>query len=97
MITRIVKMKFKAESVDEFSLFIADRVDIIRGYDGCLGLKILKDKYDPTSIFTYSLWKDEKALDMYRHSDFFMETWRVTKSYFDAKPEAWSLDVLHDQ
>lgn len=97
MITRVVKMKFKAELVEEFSRFIAGRVDVIRGFKGCCGLKILKDEQDPTIIFTYSLWENEKALERYRHSDFFMETWKVTKSYFDAKPEAWSLDVLHDK
>ena len=88
-------MKFKAESVDEFSLFIADRVDIIRGYDGCLGLKILKDKNDPTTFFTYSLWLNEEALQSYRMSDFFKNTWSVTKTYFSDKPEAWSLDLIH--
>ena len=96
MITRIVKMKFKVDGIDTFIEFINSRVDTIRAFEGCEGLKILRDERDPSIIFTYSLWKNDQSLQAYRSSEFFKETWKVTKSFFMDKPEAWSLDVLHD-
>ena len=96
MIIRIVKMTFREDFVDEFLARLDQRKQGIRDFDGCHYLQILQDKNHPNIIFSHSHWNSEEALNRYRHSDFFAETWTFTKSGFIAKPEAWSLDSLSE-
>lgn len=96
MIIRIVKMTFKAEFVDEFLANFEPRKERIRNFEGCHYLQVLRDKNNPNIIFSHSFWESEEALNKYRHSDFFNETWTFTKARFGAKPEAWSLEELHE-
>jgi len=91
VINRIVKMTFKAESTEDFqNLFILVK-EHIRAFDGCEGVRLLRDVKDPTIFFTYSLWQNEECLNIYRKSALFDETWKKTKALFADKPEAWSL------
>ena len=94
MIKRIVKMTFREEETETF-LDIFDRSSArIRAFEGCLHLELWRCK-DPDNIFfTYSYWTDEAALDAYRNSDLFRETWRKTKALFAAPPEAGSVEVV---
>ena len=48
-------------------------------------------------FFTYSLWKNERFLEAYRHSKEFNEIWNETKTFFSGKPEAWSLYQIEDE
>ena len=41
-------------------------------------------------------WDSEEALDNYRSSPFFAETWRATKALFAAKAEAWSVHLIDE-
>ena len=91
MINRIVKMTFKPENTDTFeSLFLLVREKII-AFEGCEGVKLLRDVNNPSIYFTYSLWHDEESLNKYRKSALFDDTWKKTKALFSDKPEAWSL------
>ena len=51
---------------------------------------MLQSKNHETICFTYSIWDNEEALNNYRHSELFKNTWAKTKILFDGKPEAWS-------
>jgi len=96
MIKRIVKMTFRPEAVDQFLKIFDESSPHIRAFEGCHHLELWRCK-DPGNIFfTYSFWKDEAALDAYRHSDLFRGTWRRTKQLFDDRPEAWSVEVERD-
>jgi len=96
MITRIVKMKFSENHVDDFrSLFVEVR-EKIRGFEGCHGVELLQGIQDPTIFFTYSHWDSEDALNKYRHSKLFGATWKRTKAMFSEKAEAWSVDKRED-
>lgn len=91
MINRIVKMTFKPENTETFeNLFLLVREKII-SFEGCLGVKLLRDVNNPAIYFTYSLWQDEESLHRYRKSALFDDTWKKTKALFSDKPEAWSL------
>ena len=92
MITRIVKMSFHSHTIDSFLQLFAERKATIRAFPGCTHLVLLKDVSDPLQYFTYSIWEDEGALNNYRQSEFFIETWATTKKLFAGKPEAWSLN-----
>lgn len=90
MITRLVKMNFRPESIQEFiQLFESVREDI-KASPGCLQLDLLQDKNHKEVFFTYSLWSGEYDLNTYRESPLFKKTWSETKMLFNAKPEAWT-------
>jgi len=46
---------------------------------------------------TYSVWDDEKTLENYKNSALFESIWPNIKVWFDAKPEAWSLETTFDR
>ncbi|MBS1654647.1 MAG: antibiotic biosynthesis monooxygenase [Bacteroidetes bacterium] len=93
-IVRIVKMVFKQEEIASFQRMFMARRDIIRGFPGCRHLELWQEEEDAAIFFTYSIWENETALNHYRFSDFFKETWALTKSKFAGKPEAWTLNQV---
>ncbi len=94
MFVRIVKMTFKKENIASFERIFEQNKHDIRAFDGCLFLELYQDKGDPTIFFTYSYWEKEESLERYRESDFFKSVWTQTKSLFESKPEAWSVDKI---
>ena len=94
MIQRLVKMTFQTEQTDTFLANFEQVKDRIRQFEGCSYLKLLRDKNQPNVLFTYSYWEDEAALNRYRESDLFQTTWKNTKILFDAKPQAWTTEVM---
>jgi len=92
MIIRIVKMTFKPEEIKSFLLVFEKQKEFIAGFEGCTHLELLNDKNNPNIYFTYSHWKDEYYLELYRESDFFRNIWSGVKLKFASKPEAWSLE-----
>ncbi len=94
MITRIVKLTFKEESIPQFLEVFEEIREKIANFEGCKSLTLFRDKADPRVYFTYSIWDSEDALNTYHHSDFFADTWSRTKVHFDDKPAAWSLDAV---
>ncbi len=94
MIKRIVKMSFKEDQIPAFIANFEANKDKIKSFPGCHHVELLQSKKQPSLFFTFSIWDGEDALDAYRHSELFKGIWTVTKLMFDAKPEAWSLDVV---
>lgn len=94
MITRIVKMQFKASEIDAFKQIFAQSKDKILATDGCEAVKLVQDNTNPCIMMTISKWRDEDALNAYRKSELFGSIWPKTKILFDAKPEAWSLTEI---
>lgn len=93
-IVRIVKMIFKKEETESFQRLFAARKDIIRSFPGCHHLELWQDEKEDAVFFTYSIWENEAALNHYRFSYFFKETWALTKAKFAGKPEAWTLNQV---
>ena len=96
MFTRIVKMSFQEDKVDQFLANFDKNKALIRGFSGCHQLKLLRDKTSPNVFFTYSIWESEEHLEAYRNSDLFKGVWANTKILFNDKPAAWSVDVLFE-
>ena len=94
MITRIVKLTFAEKHVQDFINVFDESAHLIRGFDGCQSMILLRDKTNSNVFFTYSIWEDESDLGMYRKSELFGKVWGTIKPYFIAKPEAWSCDVV---
>lgn len=94
MITRIVKMTFIPEKVDDFLKVFHESSSFIRSYPGCIQMQLLNDIHQPNVYYTYSHWESEEHLNHYRNSTLFREIWSKTKINFSAKAEATSLTLV---
>lgn len=92
MINRIVKMSFDPGRTDDFIKLFEERRHAIAHFEGCKGVKLLRDVQQTNIFFTYSLWESETALEKYRNSDLFNTVWAQTKQWFNDKPQAWSTE-----
>ena len=92
MFVRIVKMSFHSKYIAEFQEMFNEKKQFIRNSDGNQLLELYQDKNNPEIFFTYSYWDQESDLENYRNSDLFKKVWKQTKTYFNDKPEAWSVD-----
>jgi quinol monooxygenase YgiN len=89
-------MTFRPEEVDFFLSNFGERKELIRNFEGCTDLKLMRDINQPNIFFTYSKWENEQALELYRKSELFISTWGIVKLLFSAKPEAWSVEILSE-
>lgn len=87
-------MSFHQDKIPVFLEHFHSVKEQIRNCPGNNFLEVYQDKSNPGIIFTYSVWNDETDLENYRHSDLFKEVWAFTKTLFNDKPEAWSVDKL---
>ena len=94
MFVRIVKLSFHEEKIDDFLSHFQTVKHQIRHFPGNTFLEIYQDKHNPSIFFTYSIWEEEIHLENYKHSDLFKEVWAYTKTLFNDKPEAWSVNKL---
>ncbi|MCW3464733.1 putative quinol monooxygenase [Chitinophaga nivalis] len=91
MINRLVKMEFVPEQVNTFRELFTRQQQLIRHFPGCLHLELWEHETSGNIFFTFSQWESETALETYRASDLFKETWAATKVLFNAKPDAWTV------
>ncbi len=97
MITRVVKIHFQEDKIQDFLTFFETIKFKVAQQPNCFGMKLLQDKNNPEIVFTYSLWKDEEALNKYRDSDLFSnEVWPKIKPWFKEKAQAWTLEEYFD-
>lgn len=94
MLTRIVKMQFRAADIADFLALMQQAKPLIQSFEGCIHLSILQDVQEPTVFFTYSHWRNAADLENYRRSELFERVWAQTKTYFAAPPQAWSVQQL---
>ena len=91
MITRVVKMTFKPESVQAFKEIFYASQKLIISFDGCNRVDLMRDLNNECVFFTLSYWESEEDLNSYRQSYLFKNTWSKVKPLFSEKAEAWSL------
>jgi quinol monooxygenase YgiN len=94
MITRIVRLSFDPQHVNAFLQVFADTKNDIRAFDGCTYLALMKDHELPNVYYTHSKWISDEALQLYRKSSLFKDTWAKTKILFNDKPLAYSLRTV---
>ena len=94
MIKRIVKLTFLEDKTDDFFTIFESSKSLIRKFPGCRHVELLRAKHKPTLFFTFSIWDSEEALENYRHSELFKNTWRKTKALFSDKPAAWTVGLI---
>lgn len=91
MLTRIVKMEVTEEFSQQFLDFFNTLQTKIQSFEGCKSAQMLQDLHSKTTFFTISIWEDERALNNYRDSELFIDTWKFVKPNFTQKAAAWSL------
>jgi quinol monooxygenase YgiN len=87
-------MEFDPDKVEEFLSNFEENKRKIRAFEGCCKLQLLQDQDKTNIFFTYSYWQDETSLERYRNSELFKGVWTKTKVLFNAKPLAWSTNVV---
>jgi len=91
MITRIVKMTFRAEYLTEFIEIFNESATLIASFEGCCSVRLMQDANNENVYFTLSNWQSEDQLNAYRSSLLFKTTWGKIKPMFSDKAQAWSL------
>lgn len=91
MIKRIVRMSFHPGKVNAFREIYRRNWQHIRGFPGCRHVELLQAADHEGVFFTWSIWKNENALEAYRRSELFKEIWTATKALFNDKPLAWTV------
>ena len=91
MLLRIVRMEFKKEKVKSFLDYFHQVKEHIRNFPGCHDVQLYQDAEKENVFYTYSLWESQEALENYRNSTLFKNTWRQVKPWFSAKAMAFSL------
>ena len=94
MFVRIVKMSFHENKISNFLENFEVIKEKIRNAPGNRLLELYQDKTNKGIFFTYSYWETEQDLENYRNSELFFEIWTDTKTLFNNKPEAWSVDKV---
>ncbi len=94
MVIRIVRMTFKTSEVDNFLRLFGSIKERIKEFDGCMNLALYRDAKEQNVLITHSQWVSEEALNSYRTSSFFAETWLKTKSMFAERPVAFSMESV---
>lgn len=84
-------MEFEPSKVEDFHKLFEEVKDKIAGFPGCYHVELCADAAFPNVFYTYSKWQHADALEAYRSSDFFTETWARTKVLFSGRPLAYSL------
>ena len=91
MIIRIVRMEFQPVHVDDFLAHFSTIKPLIRSYPGVQHVELHHDANHPNVFYTYSIWDGVSELEIYRQSDLFNGAWSQAKTWFSAKPQAFSL------
>jgi autoinducer 2-degrading protein len=94
MVTRIVKLTFKESHIEEFLEFFETIKHKVNEYPGCMGMQLMQQKDNKLVVFTYSQWEKEEDLNSYRDSGTFGNVWPNIKPWFDARPEAWTSEIV---
>lgn len=84
-------MTFKAENIVGFKEIFHESQKLIRAFDGCIHLELMKDISNECIYFTISNWESVESLNIYRDSYLFKNTWSKVKPLFSEKALAWSL------
>ena len=97
MITRIVKLTFQEDKIADFIAFFDTIKTQVSSFENCHGMRLHQEKNKEYVVFTYSLWKDEEALNAYRDSELFQGVWSTIKPWFGARAEAWTVETYYEK
>ncbi len=92
MIKRLVRLEFQEAFIQDFKFVYEKHLVYMKSLPSCQSLDFYNERGNPHIFFTISVWESEEALDNYRSSEYFRDIWGRIKPWFQAKPQAWTLD-----
>jgi quinol monooxygenase YgiN len=84
-------MEFQPAHAEDFLGHFRRVAPLIRAFPGVRRLELHRDAEQSNVFYTYSLWDAESDLEIYRESALFRDAWKQAKTWFSAKPRAFSL------
>ena len=87
----------EGSALRDFEAIYAERNPFKNGVAGCLSVQLMKDINDPNICYTLSEWESNDALESYRASAYFKQTWPMVKSLLSKRAEAYSLMPLNKE
>lgn len=87
-------MSFRPDAAETFLQLFEANWQLIKAFEGCSHVELLRDENEPNVFFTYSHWQSEAHLNAYRDSPLFARVWGATKLLFNARPQAWTVKQL---
>lgn len=91
-----MKLQFRQTEIATFIRIFDENKLNVSNFNGCLGMRLLKDIQNPCVFYTYSQWESEEALNNYRKSTIFNMVWISIKPLFELPAEACSTVVYFD-
>ena len=89
-------MSFEEDKIEDFKKIFETSKSKIKASPGCYHVELLQMENFPNIFFTLSVWENEDALNNYRSSSLFENTWKKTKALFNDKPQAWSVNKISE-
>jgi hypothetical protein len=83
-------MTFRREEAETFLAIFMEAKPAILSFPGCTGVELWRGAADSNQFTTCSTWVSEEALNNYRNSEIFRQTWSKTKPLFSSKAMAFS-------
>jgi heme-degrading monooxygenase HmoA len=93
-ITRVVRLSFDHQKIEDFIAIFNHSKSLIRNFPGCIHLELMHDQDHNHVYYTVSKWQSYEALEAYRSSSLFLDTWKKTKVLFNSKPQAFSMSMV---
>lgn len=87
-------MEFEADKVEAFKTIFQENRSKIAAQEGCYSVELLQDIHEFNIFFTYSKWKSQNHLDLYKGTELFKNIWTETKVLFSNKPMTWSVQEI---
>lgn len=91
---RIVRLDLLPEHCAEFEAFFEKSKSTIASMPGCNGVELFRDADKENVYYTHSNWDSVDHLNAYRETEFFIKTWAYTKTLFQNKASAFSLNKI---
>lgn len=94
MITRIVKVKVKENSVTEFKTFMKQFVKETHEFSNNHHVDFFADKDEANHYHIYTIWKSEGALNKFRKSEINLEFKNKLKTWSESEYTAWTVENM---
>ena len=92
---RIVKLILLEGEEENFLNIYRTRNPSLKNVKGCQSTCVLKSITSDQEFFTLSVWDSVQALEDYRNSEYFKETWSLVKQLLGGKTQVWNLDEIN--
>ncbi len=94
MITRIVKVKIKADDYDNFKNYIGSFVQKVRNFKNNHHADCFADLDDKNYFHVYTIWLTEDALSAFRESELNKEFKNNIQKWSEKPYSAWTIENI---